>query len=507
MPEMRRESRSGSLARLTGGPLDLLVVGGGIVGSGVARDAALRGLRVGLVDAHDFAFGTSSRSSRLLHGGLRYLAQGRIGLVREASVEKMTIHRIAPHLAEPLPFVFPTYAGTEWKLWKLRVGVKIYDWLCGKRNLGKSSALSREEVMGRLPGINPEGLTGAVRYFDGLTNDARLVLDTIRSADVGGATVRNYTRLVSADRVGDGWQCEIEDAFTGERARVTARGVVNAGGAWGDTFKASKVRLRLTKGVHLVVDRAKLPLPDAVVMAEGKRILFAIPWGERMILGTTDTDYTGATECPTCEDVDVQYVLDVTNRAFPGNVSRDDVISAWSGLRPLIANPNGSPSDISRAHEIRMPEPGWIDVAGGKLTTYRLMAEQTVDLAAKALGFSIKKSPTAGVPLLPESETKFSGILPSEVSREAVRHYCRSEYAEHLDDVMVRRTSWRYYHRDHVEIARKVVEWMGEDLRWSPERQTEETQRYERFARGRGEWEPMRQGHVRAGPQGTAVHV
>src|SRR3712207_6702422 len=174
--------RAKTLASLSGGPLDLLVIGGGIVGAGIARDAAMRGLQVGLVEQYDFAFGTSSRSSRLLHGGLRYLAQGRVGLVREASVEKMTIHRIAAHLADPLPFIFPTYEGSEWKLWKLRVGVKVYDWLCGKRNLGKSGGLSREQVLEKLPRLNRGGLTGAVRYFDGLTNDARLVLDTLRSA-------------------------------------------------------------------------------------------------------------------------------------------------------------------------------------------------------------------------------------------------------------------------------------------------------------------------------------
>src|SRR5574340_1379171 len=168
--------RSQSIARLTDGRLDVLVVGGGIVGAGIARDAAMRGLRTGLVEQHDLASGTSSRSSRLLHGGLRYLAQGRIGLVREASHEKRVVHRIAPHLAEPLPFVFPTYRGTCWPRWQLRFGVKLYDLLCGGRNLGPSCAMSAADVRDHLPGIRPERLSGAVRYFDGLTNDARLVL-------------------------------------------------------------------------------------------------------------------------------------------------------------------------------------------------------------------------------------------------------------------------------------------------------------------------------------------
>src|SRR5688500_3122790 len=171
------DARTSAIERMRSATLDVLVVGGGIVGSGVARDAAMRGLRTLLVDRYDFAFGTSSRSSRLLHGGLRYLAQGRIGLVREASIEKVILHRIAPHLAAPLPFIFPTRKGTEWKKWKLRIGVKVYDLLCSGRNLGKSTALSREAALEVVPQLNPDGLSGAVRYFDGFTNDARLVLD------------------------------------------------------------------------------------------------------------------------------------------------------------------------------------------------------------------------------------------------------------------------------------------------------------------------------------------
>ncbi|MGB7157003.1 MAG: glycerol-3-phosphate dehydrogenase/oxidase, partial [Tepidisphaeraceae bacterium] len=396
------DARRDAIARMRMEPLDVLVVGGGIVGSGVARDAAMRGLRIALIDRNDFAFGTSSRSSRLLHGGLRYLAQGRIGLVREASVEKVVISRIAPHLAAPLPFIFPTHRGSEWKRWKLAIGVKAYDLLCSGQNLGKSEVLSHDETLAKLPGLEPKGLTGAVRYFDGLTNDARLVLDTIRSAAAAGAIVANYTALESASADGDLWKCRVSDTLQwhgrlahasateihgrdahATKIEVRARCVVNATGAWADTLAASGVELRLTKGVHLVVDRARLNIPDAVVMAEGSRILFAIPWGERVILGTTDTDYDGPVDSPICDETDVRYVLRVVNDSFPrAKLEPNDVISSWAGLRPLIAggsNGKGKPSDISRRHQIRMTQPGWIDVAGGKLTTYRLMAEQTVD--------------------------------------------------------------------------------------------------------------------------------
>ena len=206
-------------------PLDLLVIGGGIVGSCVARDAAMRGLRTGLVEQHDFAFGTSSRSSRLLHGGIRYLAQGKIGLVREASVEKTVLHEIAPHLAIPLPFVFPTYRQNKaWKLWQLMIGEKLYDLLCGGRNLGHSSWLDERETLRTVPGLSADGLAGAVRYFDGFTNDARLVLDTLRSAAKHGAMVLNQARYLRATR-DDLWHVEVQDQLTGTSFAISTRSI------------------------------------------------------------------------------------------------------------------------------------------------------------------------------------------------------------------------------------------------------------------------------------------
>lgn len=469
------DSRVGNAAieRMSGEALDVLVAGGGIVGAGVARDAALRGLRTALIDRHDFAFGTSSRSSRLLHGGLRYLAQGRIGLVREASVEKVVISRIAPHLAAPLPFIFPTHRGSEWKRWKLAIGVKAYDLLCSGQNLGKSQVLSAGETLQKLPELQPKGLTGAVRYFDGLTNDARLVLDTIRSAAAASAIVSNYTALDSATADGDMWRCRVSDKLRGDarQTELRARCVVNATGAWADTFAASGVTLRLTKGVHLVIDRSRLNISDAVVMAERSRILFAIPWGQRVILGTTDTDYDGPIETPTCDENDIRYVLGVANDAFPmARLEPRDVISSWAGLRPLIAgggNARGKPSDISRRHQIRMTRPGWLDVAGGKLTTYRLMAEQTVDEVVAYTKRPAMRCTTDRTPLLTNGHGPvYSGILPPDVSRAAVEHFLKNEWAATLSDVMIRRTSWRYYHPDHLELAERVAGWMAELLQW-----------------------------------------
>jgi len=481
--------RQATLRSLQEGPLDVLIIGGGIVGSGVARDAAMRGLRVGLVEQHDFAFGTSSRSSRLLHGGLRYLAQGRVGLVHEASVEKKVIHHIAPHLADPLPFIFPTYRGNrDWVLWQLKIGVKIYDLLCGGRNLGKSTWLNQSEVLQRVPGLASAGLNGAVRYYDGVTNDARLTIDTLRSAAASGAAVLNYCRYKDAVR-SDLWECELEDRLAQRAFIVRARAVVNATGPWAEGLPHSHVKLRATKGIHFVVERARAPVTETVVMTEGKRILFVIPWGERTIIGTTDTDYNGSLDDVRADASDIAYVLKVTNQHFPAaKLTERDIISAWAGLRPLVADPNGKPSDISRAHEVHNPEPRWWDVAGGKLTTYRLMGEQTVDQIVKALKAKHSKCRTAEEPLLPASETKgVSGIVPPELGRRPVEHYVGKEWAVHLDDVMVRRTSWHYYFRDAATKAGQVADWMGELLGWSEETRRAELDRYARMTGGQKE--------------------
>jgi glycerol-3-phosphate dehydrogenase len=474
------QNRAAAAGQLSADKLDVLVIGGGIVGAGIARDAAMRGLRVGLVEQHDLAFGTSSRSSRLLHGGLRYLAQGRLGLVYEASREKRVLSRIAPHLAEPLPFIFPTYRRTCWPLWQLRIGVKLYDRLCGGRNLGPSSHLTTVELLARLPGINPRNLTGGVRYFDGLTNDSRLVLDTLRSAARYGATICNYTRLEDAPPCYDGWKCRLRDVLTDRPYELTARTVVAAAGPWAESLPHHSIRLRLTKGVHLVIDRRRLGVPEAVVMAEGRRILFAIPWGERVILGTTDTDYTGPIEAVRTEAEDVSYVLAVTNAAFPtAALSQADVLSTWAGLRPLLASRRGTPSDASRAHQIRMPEPGWLEVAGGKLTTYRLIAQQAVDRLLRHLGCQARPCRTAEEPLLDPAEAEgASGILPPAVGAAVVEHYCRHQWAVHLDDVMLRRSGWHYYLADADQVAEQVALWMAELFGWDATRREAELARY-----------------------------
>jgi glycerol-3-phosphate dehydrogenase len=433
----------------------------------------MRGLRVGLVDQYDFAAGTSSRSSRLLHGGLRYLEQGRIGLVHEASVEKKIIHQIAPHLAEPLGFVFPSYRGEGRPMWQLRIGVKLYDLLCGGRNFQPSRGFSRAETLAMLPALAPEDLNGSVRYYDALTNDARLVIDTLRSAARHGASILNYVRFHDAKRSADGWTCHLEDRANPRNLRVDARAIVNATGPWADKVPHSAVKLRLSKGIHIVIERARLAVPEAVVITEGKRILFVLPWGDRVIIGTTDTDYRGAPEDVSVEPEDIAYVLRTVKEFFPGiALNEADIVSSWAGVRPLIANPDGSPSDISRAHQIRCPEKGWWDIAGGKLTTYRLMSEQAVDQIVKHLGMSAQPCRTAVDPLLrAEDMNPFSGILPAPFSREAVEHFVRNEWARRLEDVLLRRSGWHYHQRWSTSTIAQVVDWMAKTAGWSPAQQ------------------------------------
>ena len=474
-------SRTQTLSELSQDTLDILIVGGGIVGSGIARDAAMRGMRVGLIEQNDFASGTSSRSSRLLHGGLRYLAQGRLGLVREASVEKRIIHHIAPHLAAPLPFLFPTRSGDRhWPLWQLKIGVKLYDALCGWQNLGRSQWLGTSDVRTRLPQLDATQLNGAVRYFDGLTNDARLVMDTLRSASQYDAILCNRARFENSQFENGIWRAVIHDTLEDRHFDIRTRWIVNAAGPWAGVMPHSSIHLRLTKGVHLVVDRQRLPVSDAIVLTDNRRILFAIPWGQRVILGTTDTDHDGPLEDIRTQPQDITYLLEIINRMFP-DVALDpsDILSSWAGLRPLVANRQGHPSDASRSHEIHLQPNNWLDVAGGKLTTYRLIAQQAVDKIARHLGHPTRPCRTAQEPLIsPEAAVGISSIIPPEITRQAVEHYCRYEWAQTLEDVMLRRSSWHYYYPQPLEIARTIAPWMAVALHWDPSRVQNEIARY-----------------------------
>ena len=451
-------------------PFDVLIIGGGIVGAGIARDASMRGLRTLLVEQADFASGTSSRSSRLLHGGLRYLAQAQVSLVRESSLEKVRLGQIVPHLCQPMPFVFPIWHGKKWSLWLLSLGVRVYDLLCSGKNFGRSGSMNASEVAKLIPGLNPRRLSGATRHFDAFTNDSRLVIDTLKSAAANGAVVRNYVKYTNSKRIDGGWSAVLTDQLFHREYVVTSSVIVNATGAWAQLLDQSTVQLRLTKGVHLVISAQRLEVPEAVILTDDRRILFVIPWGNKTILGTTDTDYKGDPATVQTDPADVQYILDIVNSSFPAaKLQANDVMATWAGIRPLVSrgkSKSGSPSDISRSHVIRMPHPGWFDVAGGKLTTHRHMAEEAVDQIGSFLKRKLPRCNTAYVAI---DAGPFSGVLPPPVQEEVVAECCANEWAVNLDDILLRRTSWHYYHSDQEELPAKTAKWMAKQLSWSPE--------------------------------------
>ena len=401
--------------RLASEHFDLLVVGGGINGAGIARDAALRGLAVALVERDDFASGTSSRSSRLIHGGIRYLEHGYLHLVFEASRERRTLLRVAPHLVRPLEFTWPVYAGARVPGWKLRAGLLLYDALSLFRNVANHTGLSAAEVLEREPALRQDRLTGGAAYYDAATDDARLTLANALAAAEAGAAVANHAavRAWLRDHAGDGARvigAVVEDTGTGERVEVRARVVVNATGPWADVLRRQEEpdtppAVRGTKGVHILVPRARLGNRGALTLLSplDGRVMFALPAGAYALVGTTDTPTRAGPDDvrPTVADVD--YLLRSANAFFPdAALTRADVLSAWAGIRPLVAagyRANGGTASASREHAIERGAGGVLAVSGGKLTTYRSMSAEVVDVAGRALGRRLPPTPTAVVPL------------------------------------------------------------------------------------------------------------
>jgi len=384
-------ARARDLAEMSRNGVELLVVGGGITGVGVAREAALRGLSVALVERADFAAGTSSRSSKLIHGGVRYLQQGDVALVVEAAEERRILRRIAPHLTQPRPMMVPAYGvGTHTKL---NVGLWTYEKLAKVPPAERHEMLDREGTLAREPGLRREGLTGAAVYPENLTDDARLVLATARSARRAGALLANYAEVTKIDAADGGSTVTVVDRESGAPSSIRARVIVNAAGPWCDSVRSLEgaipgKRLHLTKGIHFAVLHADLPLSSMVVMqARDRRSVFAIPRDRIVYVGTTDTDYGAAVEYPEVTRDDVEYLLEAVRRHFPAATwGLERVVSAWAGLRPLIHEEGKKPSEISRRDELTEGPYGMISVAGGKLTTFRRTAEKVVELVEHRLG-------------------------------------------------------------------------------------------------------------------------
>ena len=385
--------RESYLRQMTEATLDVLVIGGGITGAGIALDASTRGLRVGLVEKQDFAEGTSSRSTKLIHGGLRYLKQGEIGLVREVGRERAILHRNAPHLVTPEKMLLPIVAGGTYGKLGTAVGLWVYDRLAGVRHSERRVMLSKEATLRAEPLLSRDKLRGGGLYYEYRTDDARLTVEVMKTATQYGALCANYveaTEFLNMD--GKVVGARVFDHVGQTSWEIRARKVVNAAGPWVDELRRKDhslrgKRLHLTKGVHIVVERARLALQQSVYFdVPDGRMVFAIPRGNATYVGTTDTDYKADLERPVATNEDVVYLLAAANRMFPvAQLTADDVQSTWAGLRPLIHEDGKSPSELSRRDEMFVSDSGLVSIAGGKLTGYRKMAERVVDLVLREL--------------------------------------------------------------------------------------------------------------------------
>lgn len=399
--EFSWRTRRESLSKFAEEVFDILIIGGGITGAGLALDAALRGLRVALVEKRDFAAGTSSRSTKLIHGGLRYLEHFDFALVREGLRERAILTQNAPRLARPFPFIIPIYKNRRNydRPLKIRLGLWLYDLLAGRRNFARHRRLSRGEALRLAPQLDPRGLKGAFLYYDAVTNDSRLVIEVIKTARKRGAEIANYTRVAGFIKNENGKieGARLRDELSGGEIECRARIVINATGVWmedtsrldGQAANGLNKRLRPAKGVHLTVaaDRLRVGAAWLIPSLTSHRFYFVVPWEGRVNIGTTDTDYSGDKDHPHAEPKEVAEILGAINSYFPdARLDPADVISSWAGLRPLITDPRArATTEVSRKEEIIESEDGLISIGGGKLTTYRAMAERGVDLAARRL--------------------------------------------------------------------------------------------------------------------------
>ena len=520
------------LQRLTDETFDIVVVGGGITGVGVALDAASRGLRTALVERDDFASGTSSKSSKLVHGGLRYLQQGEVRLVYEALHERQRLRKNAPHLVRILPFMIPilTRDGVVSRKIARLMGSSMwmYD-LTGGWRIGRfHKRLKKDAAFAHLPTMPKERLASAYLYYDATADDARLCLTVARTAAAHGAVVANGCSVVEITRDPAGQATGVVVEADGRRISVGAKVVVNAAGVWSDDVRAlaeatNPDSIRPAKGVHITVPWNKVRNDIAVVIPvpKDKRSLFVVPWGplpdgtfQHTYVGTTDTDYHGSVDDPQCTKDDIDYVLRALNASVTTGVTADDITGVWAGLRPLVkTGVSARTADLSRRHRVVGNEAGVITVTGGKLTTYREMAEDTVDAVLDRLGRSAKcrtkrlpllgsvgfHEPASGSPdahLASRYGTEISEIqalisadpslgeplvtgLPY-VRAEAI-HAVRDEMARTLDDVLSRRTRARLFDRHaSVVAAESVALLIAPELGWSIDRQAEEVSAYRR---------------------------
>jgi glycerol-3-phosphate dehydrogenase len=540
----------GSNDVLPGEHYDIVVCGGGITGAGIARDAALRGLKVALLEQRDFGSGTSSKSSKLIHGGLRYLQQFELRLVFEGTSERAVQMAVAPHLVRPIPFLVPVYRGQSNGLNMIDAGLWLYDALALFRVPKIHRTYRGKKALGLEPGLATDDLRGILEYYDCLTDDARLVLENILDAKALGADVRSYTRATEVVRDARGGVVAVRahDELTGTTDELPTTAVVVAAGPWTDTLLpelklgAGRALLRPTKGVHLVVDHARLPVSHAITLfTRDKRAMFCLPWIERTVIGTTDTDERGDPSEVAASLADVEYLCNNANEFFPSaKLGPDDVIATWAGLRPLIAADESRASDVSREHHLFTRPEGVVVIAGGKLTTYRRMAKEAVDAAAKLLASrnghgklpksSTRRRPLPGAVGLAEPTQAAVEQLARDVERTAgvparvathlaqtygtrastvtalangdasrlqridpelpyvwaeVRHAVEHELARTVEDVLVRRIPLCLRGKDQgLGAAPRVAEVLGNALGWTPAEHERQLGAYRRYVDG-----------------------
>ncbi|HEY2193742.1 MAG TPA: glycerol-3-phosphate dehydrogenase/oxidase [Actinomycetospora sp.] len=509
---------------------DVVVVGGGVVGVGAALDAATRGLTVALVEARDLASGTSSRSSKLFHGGLRYLEQLDFGLVREALYEReLNMTRLAPHLIKPVPFLYPL-THHAWERPYVTAGITLYDTLGGKSSLPKQRQLTRSGALRMAPALKRDALVGAVRYYDAQADDARHTMTVGRTAAQYGAVVRTSTQVVDflheVDRVAG---VRVRDVETGRETDVRAHVVVNCTGVWTDQMQnkagtRGRFHVQASKGVHFLVARDKIPSDVGMILRTEKSVLFVIPWRNHWIVGTTDTDWRLDLAHPAATRHDIDYLLEHINSVLVTPLSHEDIEGVYAGLRPLLAGESEETSKLSREHAVSRVMPGMVSIAGGKYTTYRVMAKDALDAAAEDIPARVAPSITDRVPLIGadgyfalvnQSEhlgrryglhphrirhlldrygSLLHGLLAMSVDDRSllepvpgspdylkveVAYAVAYEGALHLDDVLTRRTriSIEYAHRG-AESAASVGDQMAELLGWDDATREREVRSY-----------------------------
>ena len=534
------QTRTVTLQTLAAEPVELLVIGGGVTGAGIARDAAMRGIRTALVDMSDFGSGTSSRSSRLIHGGLRYLEHGHLRLVFEACRERRILLRIAPHLVWPRSFLFPIHKGGRVSAWKLEAGLWLYDILALFRNVRVHRMLSKRALLQAEPGLRARDLQAGARYFDAQCDDPRLALANVRDAHRHGALVANYAKVDHLDSAGGGiGGARITDLVTGDSLFARALVVVNATGPWSDGIREPDGRalLHRTKGTHVVIPRQRLGNQEAITFVSpvDGRVMFMVPWGTLSYIGTTETELKDQPETVRATADDVVYVLRSVNALFPeARLSPEDVLATWAGVRPLIRQQDSEdPTAVSREHLIVESDNGLLSIVGGKLTTYRSMAAEVVDRVGQVLherdGRSVaRRAPTDREPLpggeardldvvieslvvdgfdrsiathlghtfgaeapviarLAQSDPRLAEpVIPGHTTMWAeLLHAMRREMALTLTDLLIRRTHLFYVAPQQVSDAiEQIARFAAQEMGWDRERQQAEIAAY-RYEVGR----------------------